>query len=119
MVFQVVGESLLYPLSPVPLLQTSQVWASMCFRMDTARGMGLGPWALALGSSLTWHIMMTTGGVDNFLQGFPQALRLSAQALQTGSSPLARSEWQPTPGPAVLSGLLCGARWQVLRLDRT
>ena len=37
------------PPSPVPLLQTSQVWVPVCFRMDT--GMGLGPWALALGGA--------------------------------------------------------------------
>ena len=37
------------PPSPVPLLQTSQVWMPVCFRMDT--GMGLGPWALALGGA--------------------------------------------------------------------
>ena len=37
------------PPSPVPLLQTSQVWVPVCFRLDT--GMGLGPWALALGGA--------------------------------------------------------------------
>jgi hypothetical protein len=37
------------PPSPVPLLQTSKVWVPVCFRMDT--GMGLGPWALALGGA--------------------------------------------------------------------
>ena len=42
------------PPSPVPLLQTSQVWVPVCFRMDT--GMGLGPWALAfkLGHGGAW-----------------------------------------------------------------
>ena len=44
------------PPSPVPLLQTSQVWVPVCFRMDT--GMGLGSWALAFKLGGAWAFVL-------------------------------------------------------------
>ena len=57
-----VGESLLRSPITVPLLQTSKVWVPVCFHMDT--GMGLGPWALALGGA--WALALGAWPWDGF-----------------------------------------------------
>ena len=75
------------PPSPVPLLQTSQVWVPVCFRMDT--GMGLGPWALALGGAWAFALGASLAWVffrEGLLGACASRLPLPSQTFVTVAS---------------------------------
>ena len=67
------------PPSPVPLLQTSQVWVLMCFCMET--GMGLDPWALALGGA--WAFALGVFFREGLLGACASRLPLPSQTFVT------------------------------------